>query len=479
MALSACAKAPKLEYERHTPEKSLLYKTIQKNWPSFVAQCEAENHPVPSFVKREFEAYLRCGILDYGFVRVYCQECQYDRLVPFSCKKRAFCGSCLSRRMSETAARLSDSVIPKIPTRQWVLSLPAPLRYLVAYDNEALNFVVTTFISALFSYLRRKTKKSGGEALDADSYYPGAVTFIQRFGSACNLNVHLHCQVSEGSYVKYGDGKLRFIRVNTPSQVDIRNITIKIAKRIHRYLESRIEEGNDEILLKESLLAHCYGASLRYLSTYGDNAGKPLIRLISTDLIQDNKFEENTIMGFNIHASKAIEWNDRQSLERVLRYMGRPPLSSHRLNLAPDGKNLILTLKSPWRDGTEMILLSPFDLLARLVALVPYPRKNNIRYHGFLGPNAHIREEILADVLPSANSSPKIGRPSFAELMSRVFGIDILECPRCFSRMQIISHIHDRQVIKKILESLKMSRAPPSVYRPEEYRVFYEEWTSP
>src|SRR5271156_2264893 len=92
MALSACAKAPNLEYERHTPEKSLLYKTIQQNWPSFVAQCEAQNHPVPSFVKREFEAYLRCGILDYGFARVYCQECQYDRLVPFSCKRRGFVG---------------------------------------------------------------------------------------------------------------------------------------------------------------------------------------------------------------------------------------------------------------------------------------------------------------------------------------------------------------------------------------------------
>ena len=64
MALSTCAKAHKLDYERHTPEKSLLYKTIQQTWPSFVARCEAENHPVPSFVKREFEAYLRCGISD-------------------------------------------------------------------------------------------------------------------------------------------------------------------------------------------------------------------------------------------------------------------------------------------------------------------------------------------------------------------------------------------------------------------------------
>ncbi len=170
MALAAKEHGSKFEYERHKPEQGLLYQTIQRYWPSFITNCEAQNQCVPAFVKREFEAYLRCGILDYGFARVYCHECRYDRLVPFSCKKRGFCGSCLSRRMSETATRLSDLIIPKIPTRQWVLSLPAPLRYLVAYDNKALNFVVTTFISVLFSYLRKKAKKSGGGVLERFNY---------------------------------------------------------------------------------------------------------------------------------------------------------------------------------------------------------------------------------------------------------------------------------------------------------------------
>jgi hypothetical protein len=50
--------------------------------------------------------------------------------------------------------------------------------------------------------------------------------------------------------------------------------------------------------------------------------------------------------------------------------------------------------------------------------------------------------------------------------MSRVQGIDLLECPRCHS-------------IRKILESIKMSTAPSSIYRPEEYQVFYEEAAIP
>lgn len=171
MALAA-QHCSKFEYESRKPEQSLLYQTIQRCWPSFVAHCEAQEQPVPAFVKREIDAFLHCGVLANGFARVYCQACKYDRLVPFSRKKRGFCSSCLSRRMSETAARLSELVIPNIPTRQWVLSLPSPLRYLVAYDNEALSFVVTTFMSTLFSYLRGKAKRSGGAALEAEVTIP-------------------------------------------------------------------------------------------------------------------------------------------------------------------------------------------------------------------------------------------------------------------------------------------------------------------
>ncbi len=111
----------------------------------------------------------------------------HSKQVAFSCKKRGFCGSCLARRMSDTAGRLTDEVIPEIPTRQWVLSLPVPLRYLVAYDNDALLAVTSAFMGVLFAYLRRKAKDCGGRALDATTYYPGAISFIQRFGSSLNL----------------------------------------------------------------------------------------------------------------------------------------------------------------------------------------------------------------------------------------------------------------------------------------------------
>ena len=54
----------------------------------------------------EFEAYLKCGRLEHGFLRVRCTECRAERPVAFSCKRRGFCPSCEARRMVESAALL-------------------------------------------------------------------------------------------------------------------------------------------------------------------------------------------------------------------------------------------------------------------------------------------------------------------------------------------------------------------------------------
>ena len=72
----------------------------------------------------EFDAYLKCGRLEEGFLRVRCEHCHAEKLVAFSRKKRGFCPSCGARRMAETAAPLADEVLPERPLRQWVLSLP-------------------------------------------------------------------------------------------------------------------------------------------------------------------------------------------------------------------------------------------------------------------------------------------------------------------------------------------------------------------
>jgi hypothetical protein len=120
------------EYQPRHPEESVLYQVVAENIESFLSRQQERGRVVPRFVERELRAFLDCGILARGFVRIHCDLCRKDRAVPYSCKHRGFCPSCGGRRMADTAAHLVDHVFPEAPVRQWVLSVPFALRYRLA-----------------------------------------------------------------------------------------------------------------------------------------------------------------------------------------------------------------------------------------------------------------------------------------------------------------------------------------------------------
>ena len=128
---------------------------------------------------REVEEYLRCGILEHGCVRVGCARCGFERLVAFSCKRRGFCPSCLGRRMADTAVHLVERVIPEVPVRQWVCSLPWRLRVLLGYDRRLCAAVLEVFVIELSRSLKRRAKRSLGLATVAQAH-TSAVSVIQR-----------------------------------------------------------------------------------------------------------------------------------------------------------------------------------------------------------------------------------------------------------------------------------------------------------
>ena len=173
-----------IHYERRRPEETTLYQVVQEQLETFLAQVEAKTGTgLPEFVKDEFEAYLECGILAHGFLRVRCAGCAHEKLVAFSCKRRGFCPSCGARRMAESAAHLVDQVIPRVPIRQWVLSFPIPLRILFAAHPELLAPVLRIIHRVITGFLLKQARL---KRTTADT---GAVTLIQRFGSAANLKM--------------------------------------------------------------------------------------------------------------------------------------------------------------------------------------------------------------------------------------------------------------------------------------------------
>ena len=199
----------------------MLYTVIAEHLETLLASCEADPDAtgLPAYVQREFYDSVRCGILAHGFLRLGCDTCQHELLVPFSCKRRGFCPSCAGRRMAQIAAHLVEQVIPWVPTRQWVVSVPIPLRYWMASSQDLTAKVHTIIRTTIGQYYVNQAVTQGHELANV---HPGSVTFIQRFGSALNLNVHYHLLFLEGVYLDRTDqGRTpRFLQGKPPSDAD-------------------------------------------------------------------------------------------------------------------------------------------------------------------------------------------------------------------------------------------------------------------
>ncbi|WP_447610789.1 transposase zinc-binding domain-containing protein, partial [Stenotrophomonas maltophilia] len=248
-ATSPAAHLPTARYAPHRPERTLLYALVQAHYPDFIARLEAEDRPLPEYVREEFETYLRCGVLEHGFLRVVCEHCRAERLVAYSCKKRGLCPSCGARRMAESARHLVDEVFGPRPVRQWVLSFPYPLRFLFASKPEAIGPVLGIVQRVIAGWL---ADQAGVERASAQC---GAVTLIQRFGSALNLNVHFHMLWLDGVYDANVEPPRRKPRLRrAPTSAQLTQLANTIAHRVCRHLSRRgwLEGEDESVFLSDS-----------------------------------------------------------------------------------------------------------------------------------------------------------------------------------------------------------------------------------
>ena len=123
-------------YERRRPEKTPLHRVVSDNLEGSLVWREAAERPVTGYVEEELRGYLERGILSFGFARALCTGCGQAFVVAFSCKRRDICPSCDGRHMAQTAAHLADHVITPVLVRQWVISVPKPLRGILADSRQ-------------------------------------------------------------------------------------------------------------------------------------------------------------------------------------------------------------------------------------------------------------------------------------------------------------------------------------------------------
>lgn len=450
-------------YRPRRPTATPLYPVVQHHIETFLTQA-AESDPlaygVPVWVERDFRAYLRCGILAYGFARARCGDCGHERLIAFSCRGRGVCPSCNARRMAEVGAYLTDHVLPHLPLRQWVLSLPKRLRPRLHRDPEVAGAVLRVFVRALRSAL---CGASPGAPLDAQL---AAVSFPQRFGGSLNPHYHFHVLALDGVFSQPDPAdpadELRFHEATLLTPEHWSELERTVQRRVLRAFRRR---G----LLEED-------AAADMLTWQGSG-------------------------GFSVDASVCVDGEDRAAVERLVRYCARGPLALERLH-ALDGQasldsaqaRLLYRLPEPDLQGRTALILSPLELLEHLSRLIPPPRIHRHRYHGVLAPHARLRAAVVAigrakpdeagpdqaagasltraplasPALPSLPAPPEERPPSAArirwvQLLARIHEVLPLLCPACGGPMSILAFFTDPPTVRAILLHLALPDRPPPV----------------
>lgn len=171
-----------------------------------------------------------------------------------------------------------------------------------------------------------------------------------------------------------------------------------------------------------------------------------------------------------------------RGIERLARYLMRPPLSNERLEKRDDGR-YELELKSPWRDGTRAFVFEPHELIARLVAAVFPPRFHSLRYYGVLASRSRLRREVVPQPPPDPTRlapPPAPGdqlvlaldkdqqlppRRRWGWLIRHVFRADVETCPKCGGGMRWLEAATDPQHAARLMAEHGLGPQPPPVVR--------------
>ena len=196
--------------------------------------------------------------------------------------------------------------------------------------------------------------------------------------------------------------------------------------------------------------------------------------------------------GFSLDATVRIEGEDREGLERLLRYCARPAFALERLR-AIDPEHLVYESVKPGPGGRVSLMLTPLELLDRLAALIPPPRRHRHRYFGVLAPNSPLRTAVTAlagagaptlgaetpatavaaPTAPGASPAPaaepaepihrQAARYAWALLLARIYELFPLLCPKCGGEMRIIAFLTEALAVREILAYVGEPTSPPRI----------------
>ena len=434
--------------------KEIVEDSLEELLSSWQERFAEDHGPLHARVKKLFESFTRCGDLHFGFLRLRCEnpDCpkKGELLVGYSCKTRGLCSSCGQRRAIEWAERMVEEVLPRVPYRQLVFTIPRRLRKYFLFDRSLYGHLCRAAYAATRDFLRALVPGGFPKLKRA---VPAMVVVPQSFGDLLTSHPHAHALVSLGVFLRDGS-------FHSMEDVDFTGLEAIFRERVFDFM---IKKGK-----------------------------------ITTEVAEDMRRWPHS--GFGLDFQRKIEADDRKGLEGLLSYMDRPPISLQRLTYLPDGLVHYQGTRVHPRLGTDHQLLPPVEFLALLVGHVLLRYQVAKRSYGALSTTFRkrvgwieappVKEPPPKAFTPFSPSPAVVGgrggtapapepkrlvaseeeseftrdrRRNWAKLIAKVFLCDPELCPSCGERMKIVAAISSPQqdeVIEKILRHLKLW-APP------------------
>ena len=376
---------PPAVYRPRHPEAQVFYQVFEQHFDSYVAayeeRFEPRSGPLRRVVRDSVEQFLACGRLQGGFARLRCPSCKSEHLIAFSCRTRNFCSSCQAKRAALFAEKLAAEILPPAPYRHWTFTIPKAIRGLFERERRLLGLLSRTAYEAV--------RRSFEALFDRKDVRPGCVLSIQTFGSM------------------------------GPTSIPIATPSFPMA--------SGLPKGS-------------FSNSLADTAAVCELFRRLLLRRLHQEERLSERFMENLLSwvhpGFSVFAGESLSPQDPEQLERLARYITRPPLAadSVRRRRRPPGDHY--TSRPP--DRLDHRLFDPLDWIHAVTAHIPDRGRHCVRYYGAFAnrarsPKASSEQQTALAASPGASADTasefvQRRRASWARLIKKIFEVDPLLC---------------------------------------------------
>lgn len=427
--------APLKPYNQRRPEKTDLYRLVSNYYPSFKESYNDDYADIYGFYRPEIDAeidkYLKCGIHKYGVARIKCQnkDCDEEYLLPFSCKGRGICPSCIQKQSLLTELRLIDeNLLKEVRYRHLVLTIPKLLRKNFFWHRKSLNDLSRIAWKVIKNFMQSTLRSDGN---------PGGLLTIETCGQYLDLSPHIHAVVSDGVFEDE-----KFL------QMPYYDMGAKL------YIEG---------LWEKAVAKYCIGEGY-----------------VTEELVKKILKWRHT--GFSVYTETKIDYkkDDEEAVKNmghIIRYITKAPISLERLTF----KEEKVLVKGEFHQGhkANFQIYSPLDFMAAYTSHIPNHRQKYTNYYGVYsnrtrGKKAEELQEQNQSVISPISTEEATGeqrnyKKTWAMLLQKIWEVDPLKCPKCGSNMKVIAVIDDAEVVREILKrqnmwhELEEERGPPLI----------------